>query len=64
MTNDSRAFAAWPESMPKIDTGLANVARAWKPPGRAGHARALLTSDPAGVTSNIDTEARDPDTFV
>ena len=29
MTDDSRAFAAWPGSMPKIDTGLANVARAW-----------------------------------
>jgi hypothetical protein len=29
VTDDSRAFAAWPESMPKIDTGLANVARAW-----------------------------------
>ena len=28
MTDDSRAFAAWPASKPKIDTGLANVARA------------------------------------
>ena len=148
MTNDSRAFAAWPESMPKIDTGLANVARAWNymvggkdnfevdreaarqlmevapviriaaPASRAFlrravryladdagirqfldigtglptagnthevaqgvapecrvvyvdndpvvlvHARALLTSDPAGVTSYIDADARDPDTIV
>jgi hypothetical protein len=29
VTDDSRAFAAWRGSMPKIDTGLANVARAW-----------------------------------
>ena len=29
MTDDSREFAAWPENMPKIDTGLANLARAW-----------------------------------
>jgi S-adenosyl methyltransferase len=29
VTDDSRAFAAWPESMPEIETGLANVARAW-----------------------------------
>jgi O-methyltransferase involved in polyketide biosynthesis len=28
------------------------------------HARALLTSDPAGVTSYIDADARDPDTIV
>jgi O-methyltransferase involved in polyketide biosynthesis len=28
------------------------------------HARALLTSDPAGVTSYIDADARDPDTMV
>ena len=29
MTDDVRAFPALPGSMPKIDTGLANVARAW-----------------------------------
>ena len=28
------------------------------------HAPALLTSDPAGVTSYIDADARDPDTIV
>jgi len=28
------------------------------------HARALLTSDPVGVTSYIDADARDPDTIV
>src|SRR5256886_16051180 len=28
------------------------------------HARALLTSDPAGVTSYIDADARDPGTIV
>ena len=29
MTDDVRAFPALPGSLPKIDTGLANVARAW-----------------------------------
>ena len=29
MTDDVRAFAALPGSLPKIDTSLANVARAW-----------------------------------
>ena len=148
MTDDVRAFPALPGSMPKIDTGLANVARAWNymvggkdnfeadreaarqlmevapviriaaPASRAFlrravhylaaeagirqfldigtglptagntheiaqavapecrvayvdndpvvlvHARALLTSDPAGATSYIDADARDPDTIV
>ena len=148
MTDDVRAFPALPGSLPKIDTGLANVARAWNymvggkdnfeadreaarqlmevapviriaaPASRAFlgravrylaaeagirqfldigtglptagntheiaqavapecrvvyvdndpvvlvHARALLTSDPAGATSYIDADARDPDTIV
>ena len=148
MTDDVRAFPAWPGSMPKIDTRLANVARAWNymvggkdnfeadreaarqlmevapviriaaPASRAFlgravrylaaeagirqfldigtglptagntheiaqavapecrvvyvdndpvvlvHARALLTSDPAGATSYVDADARDPDTIV
>jgi hypothetical protein len=148
VTDDVRAFPALPGSLPKIDTGLANVARAWNymvggkdnfeadreaarqlmevapviriaaPASRAFvrravrylagdagirqfldigtglptagntheiaqavapecrvvyvdndpvvlvHARALLTSDPAGVTSYIDADARDPDTIV
>jgi O-methyltransferase involved in polyketide biosynthesis len=148
VTDDSRVFAALPGSLPRIDTGLANVARAWNYmvggkdnfevdreaarqlmevapviriaapasraflrravrhlAGQAGirqfldigtglptagsthevaqavapacrvvyvdndpvvlvHARALLTSDPAGVTSYIDADARDPDTII